>query len=87
MGGGMQLHSATLSRKVEPLGLRRPDAAAYLGISPSTFDEWVESRLMPRPRRVGGVVVWDREELADAFRAIPREGEIPQDAIWDNVKA
>jgi hypothetical protein len=40
-----------------PRGLRRDDAAGYLGISTTKFDDWVGRGLMPRPKRQDGVVV------------------------------
>lgn len=32
-----------------PRGLRRPDAAAYEGVSPTKFDEWASRGIMPDP--------------------------------------
>lgn len=54
-----------------PRGMRRDDAAAYLGISTRKFDEWVASGLMPAPKRPDGVVVWDRYRLDQAFESLP----------------
>lgn len=53
-----------------PRGLRRAEAAAYLGISPGTFDTWVEEGVMPQAIRRRGIVVWDREALDAAFDAL-----------------
>jgi predicted DNA-binding transcriptional regulator AlpA len=64
------------SRIVEPRGLRRETAAAYVGVSPSKFDEWVNDGRMPKPKRVDGCVVWDRFALDQAFDALPSEGQI-----------
>lgn len=62
------------------------DAAAYVGISPSKFDEWVARKIMPRPRRQDGIVVWDRFELDDAFERLPNvKGE--HESVWDCVAA
>ena len=60
--------------KVEPRGLRRPDAAHYVGVSPSKFDEWVAKGRMPRPKRQDGCVVWDRYALDTAFEQLPDAG-------------
>ena len=58
-----------------PRGLRREAAAYYVGVSPSKFDEWVLTGLMPAPKKEGGVVVWDRRKLDAAFDALPeRDG-------------
>lgn len=46
-----------------PRLLRREKAAAYLGRSVGTFDNEVRAGLWPRPRKVGGVAVWDKREL------------------------
>ena len=78
-----QVKQYTLS--VQPRGLRRPDAAAYVGISPTKFDEWVARGVMPSPKRVDGVVIWDRQTLDAAFDDLP-ESKVKADAdIWDSV--
>lgn len=48
-------------------GLRRDDAARYVGISPSKFDELVDDGRMPRPVRLDGCVLWDIRRLDLAF--------------------
>lgn len=55
-------------------GLRREEAAAYLGFSARKFDELVADGRMPKPKRVDGVVVWDLRRLDYAFDALPDEG-------------
>ena len=42
-------------------------------MSPSFFRKLVGSRIVPRPRIVGGRRIWDVEELDLAFKALPRE--------------
>ena len=66
-----------------PIGLRAVDAARYVGVSESKFREWVERGLMPKPRREDNCVIWDSDELAIAFRALPRDGQPAND--WDDV--
>lgn len=61
-----------------PRGLRRPRAAFYLGVSPTKFDDWVTRGLMPEPKEEGGVVVWDRRALDDAFDALPDRAARPK---------
>jgi predicted DNA-binding transcriptional regulator AlpA len=56
-----------------PRGLSREDAARYVGVGISKFDEMVAGRLMPRPKRVGGRVIWDRIALDAAFSDLPEE--------------
>lgn len=70
--------------KIEPRGLRRPDAAHYVGVSSSKFDAWVAEGLMPKPKRQDGCVVWDRYALDRAFEQLPDDGpEIAND--WDEA--
>lgn len=56
-------------------GLRREDAAAWVGFKPSTFDKLVAEGLMPRGKLVHGCRVWDRYELDRAFENLPDESE------------
>ena len=68
-----------------PRGLRREDAADYLGISASTFDALVSERRMPEPRQASkGRVVWDRHELDGAFDRLPKRGESFANP-WDQI--
>lgn len=67
-----------------PRGMRRDDAAAYLGISPSKFDDWVSRGIMPGPKRQDGVKVWDRMRLDQAFELLPDEAEESQDS-WAHL--
>jgi predicted DNA-binding transcriptional regulator AlpA len=50
-----------------PRGMRAERAAAYLDMSKSTFLELVDEGILPKPRRVRGIVVWDRLDLDSAF--------------------
>lgn len=58
-------------RAYPPRGLGREDAARYIGVSASKFDELVKDRRMPRPKRIDGRVVWDRLALDSAFTDLP----------------
>lgn len=64
--------SAAPAARVLPMRrlLRRPEAAAYVGASATTFDAWIASGLMPQGRRIGGVVVWDVRALDEAVDAL-----------------
>lgn len=69
-----------------PRGLRRPEAAAYVGLGETKFDELVNDGRMPRPKRVDGRVVWDRRALDAAFDALPDDGEADgSENPWDRV--
>ncbi|MBN8967246.1 MAG: XRE family transcriptional regulator [Rhizobiales bacterium] len=64
-----------------PRGLRRVDAAAYICVSPSLFDEMVKDGRMPGPRMINTRTVWDRLELDESFEALPhKESANPWDA-------
>ncbi len=54
-----------------PRGLSRDEAARYVGVGPTKFDELVATRRMPKPKRVGGRVIWDRIRLDAAFTELP----------------
>jgi excisionase family DNA binding protein len=73
---------------MSPRGLSREQAAEYVGVGATKFDEMVADGRMPRPKRIDGRVVWDVVRLDIAFEALPdvagRASEKPDD-IWDNV--
>src|SRR5262252_2990104 len=52
-----------LPPSLPPRGLSRSEAAAYLGISASLFDELVKDGRMPPPKRINSRTVWDRKRL------------------------
>ena len=54
-----------------PRGLNREEAARYIGVGATKFDEMVADRRMPRPKRVDGRVIWDRIKLDIAFTDLP----------------
>lgn len=54
-------------------GLRREDAAAYVGVSPTKFDALVEDGRMPKPFRIDGCVLWDIRRLDLAFDALSEQ--------------
>lgn len=54
-----------------PRGLSRDEAARYVGVGPTLFDELVADRRMPRPKRINNRNVWDRAALDSAFSELP----------------
>jgi predicted DNA-binding transcriptional regulator AlpA len=60
-------------RPVPRRGLSRTEAAMYIGISASKFDELVANGTMPRPVKIGGRNVWDIRHLDLAFDALSEE--------------
>jgi len=59
-------------------------AATYIGVSPTKFDEMVADSRMPKPKRIDGRVVWDLRRLDLAFDALPDEHTANP---WDSVCA
>ncbi len=59
---------------IDPIGLKRDEAAAYVRFSEAIFDRMVEQKLMPDPRQFGKLLVWDVDELTSAFKALPKRG-------------
>src|SRR4051812_3274623 len=43
-----------------PRGLSRDEAARYIGVGATKFDEMVKDGRMPKPKRLDGRTVWDR---------------------------
>ncbi len=50
-----------------PRGMSRDEAARYVGVSATKFDDLVADGRMPSPKRIDGRVVWDRLRLDAAF--------------------
>jgi hypothetical protein len=57
-----------------PRGLSREQSAAYIGISPTKFDELVADGRMPKPKRIDSRKLWDVHALDLAFEALPDDG-------------
>ena len=58
-----------------PRGLCRADAAAYVGVGVTKFDQMVERGLMPKPIRIDGRVMWDRVAVDRAFDALSDQAD------------
>jgi predicted DNA-binding transcriptional regulator AlpA len=54
-------------------GLRRPEAAMYIGVSPSLFDQLVKEGAMPQPVKIRSCTRWDIRDLDEAFDALKTE--------------
>jgi predicted DNA-binding transcriptional regulator AlpA len=75
-----------------PRLIAREAAAAFVCLSPNTFDELVRKGLMPKPRILGDKrKAWDVRELDAAADALPHDGEDPvvvgADAGWGDNDA
>lgn len=81
MSKGTQLQMVGFAPRL----LRRERAAAYLDVSPNTFDRMVKDGVVPPPKLQGGFKWWDRADLdsfADhlPYAAAPAE----RDTSWDS---
>jgi predicted DNA-binding transcriptional regulator AlpA len=72
-----------------PRLISREAAAAYVCVSPNTFDEMVEDGRMPRPRSLGGKRrAWDVRALDAAIDHLPVQGDdAGPDETWGDVDA
>jgi hypothetical protein len=65
--------------------LSRIEAAHYVGVGSTKFDELVASGRMPRPKRIDSRKVWDIQELDIAFDSLPED--TAADDTWGDVDA
>lgn len=54
-----------------PRGMNREEAARYIGVGTTKFDELVKDGRMPKGKRIDGRVVWDRYKLDVSFTDLP----------------
>jgi predicted DNA-binding transcriptional regulator AlpA len=54
--------------------LRRDEAAASVSVSTTKFDEWVTDGRMPKGYKIDGVVLWDCQEVREAWERL-RDGD------------
>lgn len=81
-----KLRARALPQNLPPLGLNRDEAAAYIGVSVTKFDEMVADGRMPKSKPVDRLRLWSRPMLDKFFHAMPdEEGE--SDSPWDDVAA
>jgi excisionase family DNA binding protein len=74
----------------DPVGLSIEEAAAFLGVSSDLFQRAVDDGSMPHPRKLFGRLIWDADEIAVAFRRLPRKGGAQSNdndgGRWQNLK-
>ena len=63
-------------------GLNRQEAALYIGVSPSLFDDLVKSGEMPKPVPIKSRKVWDVHQLDEYFE----EFSTPDNNPWDDIR-
>lgn len=78
---------AALPPTLPPRLVVREAAAAYICVSPNTFDTMIENGRMPRPKvLVERRLAWDVRELDAAVDLLPHRGDeerISADQGWD----
>lgn len=79
----MPRHDDVLPKSLAPRGLSRVQAAAYIGVSATLFDEMVRDGRMPKPMRVNSRAIWDRVKVDEAFAALSDDERT--DDPWDKV--
>lgn len=72
---------SSLPPSLAPRGLSRVQAAEYIGVGASKFDEMVADGRMPGPKRVDGRTIWDRMQLDAAFTAL--DGDRNPKSKWE----
>lgn len=61
-----------------PAALERGQAAAYVSLSVSTFEKWVQEKKAPQPRQFPGRrVAWLRAELDAWLISLPLSDQLP----------
>lgn len=70
-------------RPIPRRGLSRVEAAMYIGISPTKFDELVGDGRMPKSIALDGRKLWDVRRLDVAFDALDPD---PPDQSWSNFE-
>ena len=69
---------------VKRRGLSRSEAATYIGVGITKFDQLVQAKEMPQPKKFGGRSVWDMNALDRAFDDIGSASQPACNAnAWD----
>jgi predicted DNA-binding transcriptional regulator AlpA len=77
-----------LPQALAPRLISREVAAAYLCVSPNTFDRMVEDGRMPSAKRLSDRrLAWDVRELDLAVDRLPTETAETGDETWSDVDA
>jgi predicted DNA-binding transcriptional regulator AlpA len=85
----MMAQQAALPPTLAPRLITREAAAAYVSVSPNTFDEMVKDGQMPPAKRLRDRrVAWDVRALDAAVDILPNEETLAQaDETWNDVDA
>jgi predicted DNA-binding transcriptional regulator AlpA len=69
----------------EPFAVCHEEAAALWGVGTTTFNKLVAERVIPKPVRVGGRVLWDLAALKRAWKRFTDEHGEPEHNPWDQL--
>lgn len=85
----MMVRQTALPPTLAPRLVSRQAAAAYVCVSPNTFDEMIEDGRMPHPKILGRKRrAWDIRELDAAVDRLPVQADDAEaDETWGNVDA
>jgi predicted DNA-binding transcriptional regulator AlpA len=80
---------SALPANLQPRLINREAAAAYVSVSPTTFDQMVKDGTMPQPKIIHGRRLgWDVRELDAAIDRLPKVSEdSSDDTTWDDINA
>lgn len=70
--------AAARGPRIQPpvrLGLSRVEAAEYIGVGVTLFDQMAADGRMPGPKVINSRKVWDRDRLGEAFAELPEDGQ------------
>lgn len=68
----------------EKRGLSRVEAACYVGISPTYFDQLVKTGKMPKSYSLGTRRLWDRRRLDETIDELSGDDVNPWDSLTTN---
>jgi hypothetical protein len=74
-----EIHARSRVRPMVRRGLSRLEAAAYIGISPSKFDELRKTNRIPPPKVLDGRLIFTTERLDEFLDALPDENQTDND--------
>ena len=68
-----------IERPIPRRGLSRAEAAAYIGVSPSKFDELRKANRIAPPKVLDGRLIFTTERLDEFLDALPDENQTDND--------
>lgn len=77
----MSNYTKAFAASLPKRGFSRIEAASYIGISSTKFDQLVSDGRLPKAKQIDGRKVWDIRELDPAFDEL---GNI--DTSWNNLE-